>query len=154
MKMPTSLPRSICVLLGIAAVLLLAGCRNPFVRSHTPVSPGTAPSSVTAPEGEAAAEHTVEAYLTALREGRYAAAYDMLSKASQGLHSRADFEQTGKKGMPHYDLTTVHAVITGDSAVVGVRLEEDPASHGFHLVRESGAWKFVYRGGIPGSPDP
>ncbi|MHB9107338.1 MAG: hypothetical protein ACYDCO_09825 [Armatimonadota bacterium] len=93
-------------------------------------------------------------YLTALQHGDYSGAYGMLSADSQAQHAPASFEQLGKKGMPLYDLTKVTATVNGDSAQVVVQQLEDPATHGFQLTREGGAWKIVYRGGIPGSPDP
>jgi hypothetical protein len=89
-----------------------------------------------------------------LQEGRYQQAYAMLSSDSQQRHAAADFEQLGKKGMPLYDLSTAKAISDGDKPVVAVQLTEEPGSHGFTLVRESDTWKIVYRGGIPGSPDP
>jgi hypothetical protein len=64
------------------------------------------------------AKTTVITYITDLNDGNYAAAYDLLSEASQSAHTRADFEQTGKKGMPLYDLKTAKVSVDGETAVV------------------------------------
>jgi phage/plasmid primase-like uncharacterized protein len=136
---------------GIVIVVGLAGCRNPFFRP-TPVPPPihSSPGQTDADK----AVQAVSAYVTALQKGDYNTAYGMLSRDSQSLHTAASFEQQGKKGMPLYDLQKATATITGETALVEVQQLEDPATHGFQLVRENDAWKIVYRGGIPGSPDP
>lgn len=152
MKKPTSLLLWIIVLAGIAVTVGVGGCRNPFFR---PTPPVTNSNPVALPRDDnAEASKVVVDYLTALQNGDYGAAYGMLSGDSQSQHTTASFEQMGKKGMPLYDLTKVTATVSGDSAEVVVQQSEDPATHGFRLIRESGAWKIVYRGGIPGSPDP
>ena len=161
MKMPTLPLRTAIVLIGIASLVLLAGCRNPFVRSRPapgPIPVTTSGSAKTTPAGnESTVQQTVQTvttYLNDLSEGRYDAAYNLLSGESQQLHQRADFERVGKKGMPLYDLKTAITSVDGETAMVEVRQLEDPATHGFHLVRESEVWKVVYRGGIPGQPTP
>lgn len=95
---------------------------------------------------------TVVSYVNALKEGRYTAAYDMLSRDSKKRHAPESFERLGKQGMPLYDLDTARATVSGDRALVAVRLVEDKATHGFNLIREQDRWKVVYRGGIPGAP--
>lgn len=152
MKKPTSLLLWIIVLTGIAVMVGMGGCRNPFVRPNPPV----ANSNPVAPPRDDKAETSkmVVDYLTALQNGDYGAAYGMLSTDSQSRHSAASFEQLGKKGMPLYDLTKLTATVTGDSAKVVLQYLEDPGPHGFYLVRESRVWKIVYWGGIPGAPDP
>lgn len=69
------------------------------------------------------------------------------------MHTHASFEQQGKQGMPQFDLKTAKTTVTGDNALVEVSQLEDPASHGFPLVREGQTWKIVYRGGTPSEPD-
>jgi len=152
MKKPTSLLLWIIVLAGVAVAVGLGGCRNPFFRPSTPVR-NTNPAAL--PQNESTeAENVVVDYVSALQKGDYSGAYGMLSAESHAQHAPASFEQQGKQGMPLYDLTKVTATVSGDAALVVVQLSEDPATHGFQLVREGGAWKIVYRGGIPGSPDP
>ena len=162
MKKPTSLLWFAMLLAGIVAVVVLGGCRNPFISPRpappaygpTGREPGVPPPSTGTGDTGVQMVQTVTAYITALKDGKYAAAYDMLSNGSQTLHTRAAFEQKGKKGMPLYDFRTAKATVTGDTAMVEIRQLEDPATHGFSLVREGGSWRVVYRGGIPGAPTP
>jgi hypothetical protein len=153
MKKPTSLLLWIIVLAGVVVAVGLAGCRNPFFQPTPPRTPVQRPVAPPRSEEDEASKAVAD-YVTALLNGDYSTAYGMLSRDSRQLHTPAKFEQVGKKGMPHYDLQKAKATVTGDTAMVQVQQAEDPATHGFQLVRESGAWTVVYRGGIPGSPDP
>lgn len=152
---PTSLLRLTLVLLGGVVLFSLAGCRKApsfFARDN---SRPTARPSTTVPApvnlgNEAIA--TVTDYLEALQKHDYAAAYSLLSPDAQSKHTRARFEQQGQQGMPSYDLSTARATIKGDTALVAVQQLEDPATHGFTLIRLDGAWKVVYQGGTPGAP--
>lgn len=150
----TSLLRMALVALGVAAVVLLGGCRLPtfFRRPPAPARPTARPAPMPAQRLEQEAVEAVTRYVTALNEHNYADAYAMLSKNSRARHSRAGFEQQGKQGMPLYDLGTAKATVTGDRALVVVQQYEDPATHGFSLVRVGEVWKVVYQGGMPGSP--
>ena len=155
--------RFVVILASLAVVLAVTGCRNPFQRFTSsapspmpPAPPPVAPHPPAPPPvaDEEQANAVVTAYLTALRQSRYDAAYDMLSQDSQGMHPRANFAAEGKQGMPRYDLTSLTATVTGDRALVAVKLDEEPGSGGFTLVRERREWKVVYRGGRPGQPYP
>ena len=157
MKTPTSLLH-IAIVLGVVALMLaLAGCRMPtsLFGEPQPVSNPTPPATTSsAPSADLSrqAVETVTSYVTALNDLNYAAAYDLLSRDSHTLHTSADFAQQGKQGMPLYDLKTTAATVQGDTATVTVHLVEDPGTNSFHLRREDGAWKVVYRGGGPGMP--
>jgi hypothetical protein len=60
-----------------------------------------------------------------------------------------------KKGMPGYDLATAQATLNApEQMTVVARVAEDPASHSFALAREKGAWRILYRTGLPGFPYP
>ncbi|MHB9134529.1 MAG: nuclear transport factor 2 family protein [Armatimonadota bacterium] len=151
---PTSQLRLLLVLVGVLTALLLGGCRFPsfFGNSTPPPSPPNPPTTTDGVDLGQQALQSVTDYVKALEANNYAAAYDLLSRDSQSRHSRADFEQKGKQGMPQYDFKTAKATVTGNTAKVEVTQLEEPASHGFHLVREGKTWKIVYRGGSPGSP--
>lgn len=97
---------------------------------------------------------TVREYVGLLEKGKYAEAYELLSEDSRKQHLLSEFEELGKQGMPSFDLSSAVITMKNDSATVAVQQVEDPATHGFVLVRESKAWKIVYRGGSPGSPYP
>ena len=154
--------RLVLFLAGLAVVFVLAGCRNPFLpfKSPAPATPAVTPAVPTpAPSPRPATDAdgpaaVVTAYLTALQDSRYQTAYDLLSRDSQRAHTRAQFEEVGKQGMPRYDLSGPTATMTGDKAEVSVKFVEETGSGGFTLVREDGAWKVAYRGGRPGQPYP
>jgi len=157
MKTPSSLLR-IAIVLGVVALMMsLMGCRlpaslfGPAQPAPKPASSPTTPDKPSTDLGREAVE-TVTAYITALNEHNFTAAYDLLSRDSQNLHDRADFEQQGKQGMPLYDLKTATATVHGQEAAVKVQLVEDPGTNSFHLQREDEHWKVVYRGGGPGMP--
>ena len=154
---PTSLLRLTLVLLVLVVFVMLgSGCKWPTFFSKTapsgsrPTTPSpTTPATTLGRDAETA----VTEYLTALSDHNYAAAYSLLSRDSQSAHAPADFEQQGKQGMPLYDLETAKTIeVRNNTALVEVRQLEDPATHGFQLVREDEHWKIVYRGGTPGVP--
>ncbi|HEY3379250.1 MAG TPA: hypothetical protein VGL77_17355 [Armatimonadota bacterium] len=143
------------VLVGVVVMVVTGGCRK-WTSSFQPETP-PAPSvqqPAQPPVVDAAQEavSTVTDYLTALQDGKYSTAYALLSRSSQRKHTMARFEQQGKQGMPSFDLKSAKATITEQTAMVDVRQLDDPATHGFHLIREDGAWKIVYQGGLPGMP--
>ncbi len=155
---PTSLTRIVLVGLGCAALVALVGCRKvPSFFEHgtpAPTSTPTAPPAPT-PSPNQVALTAVSAYVTALEKHDFAAAYELLSTDSQSKHSRASFEKQANRGeMPSYDLTTARILsLSGDDALVEVHLADDPATHGFTMHRERGAWKVVYWGGTPDWPE-
>ena len=156
MKTPSSLLRMAMVLGFVALLVSLGGCRWPHLFEETPPAPPP-PAPVTSashPQVDAGqtAIQTVTEYVTALNAHRFAAAYELLSRASQKHHTSATFAEQGKQGMPLYDLSTAQVTVTGETALVSIRLQDDPATSGFHLVRENEHWKVVYRGGVPGMP--
>ena len=163
MKTPTLLLRISGLVLGVfgvTVVLLVGGCRK-SATSFNPETPSQ-PAPIVQPGQNSAAQddtarredakHAVIAYLTALKNGKYPAAYEMLSRDSKDAHSSSDFERQGRQGMPPFDLDSAKVIDSGKETVVQVTLIEDPSSHGFYLVREDDAWKIVYRGGIPTQP--
>lgn len=155
MMTPTSLLRVSLVLGGVLLLCALAGCRGLPIRSSQPVHRSSKHQSAPPSENRSAtAIQTVTEYLTALEQRKFADAYELLSRDSQSKHDRAEFEEQSKREMPSFDLTTASTTITGDTALVQVQQTEDPATHGFTLVREDGAWKIVYWGGTPGAPYP
>lgn len=154
---PSSL-RLVLILAGAMALMGLVGCRKLPTFFEQPAPKNSQPTPTVTPRVAAPVDlssqavKTVTDYLTALTDHQYASAYMLLSRDSQSKHSRADFEQHGKQEMPLYDLKTAKATVTGDQALVVVQLLEDPATHGFNLVREDENWKIVYWGGVPGVP--
>jgi hypothetical protein len=162
MKMPTMQSRMLFPVLGVLLVVLFAGCRMPWASNPTPgpSSPPVVHSTTNRPvpatreQLESEAIRTVTDYVQALEEEKYTAAYALLSQQSQQRHSLADFERLGKQGMPSFDLKTAQATVTGQQALVSVGFLEDANTAGFHLAREAGRWKVLYRGGSPGMPDP
>jgi hypothetical protein len=162
MNVPTMQSRMLLLLLGVLLVVFIAGCRMPWASNLTP-SPTrppvvhlttNPPAPTTREQLEAEAVYTVTAYIHALEEGKYTAAYALLSHKSQQRHSLANFERLGKQGMPSFDLKTIQATVTGHQALVSVGFLEDANTAGFHLTREADGWKVLYRGGSPGMPDP
>jgi len=89
-----------------------------------------------------------------MENNKFTIAYALLSQDSKTRHPISDFERLGKQGMPSFDLKNVQATVTGHQAVVSVGFLEDANTAGFHLIREDGRWKVLYRGGSPGMPDP
>jgi len=158
MMKPTSLLWFVLVCVGVFAVIAMSGCRKISTFSGRPATPTPASPAVERPvqpsTRNALVVSTIKQYLAALREHDYAAAYELLSRDSQSIHSRASFEQQGKQGMPLYDLETARVTINGNQADVVIQQLEDPATHDFHLVREDGEWHVVYRGGAPSQPYP
>ncbi len=157
MKTPMLMLRTVFILAGVLILLVFGGCNNPLSFFATrqpspPPSPPPTPVTTTIDPAEQALT-TVREYLTALQGGKYAVAYGMLASDAQAKFTQARFEQQGKQGMPLYDLKTAKVTVTGDRAQVTMQLLEDPATGGFHLVREGEQWKVVYRGGAPGMPD-
>jgi hypothetical protein len=148
--------------LGVMLVVLVAGCRMPWVSNSTPIAarqPETRQTTnlpVVVSNATLAKEavRTVTDYVQALEEDHYTTAYALLSQESQQLHPFSDFERLGKQGMPSFDLKTAQATVTDHQAVVSVSFVEDANTAGFHLTRENGRWKVLYRGGSPGMPDP
>ncbi len=161
MMTPTSLLRTVIILVGLGSVLALTGCKLPsFVTPVppppvTPAPPSKTESAAPAPavDQKRQAVRTVTDYVTALNGHDYTAAYDLLSQDSKKLHTATSFARQGKQGMPQYDLHSCQATLDGDAAAVVVQELEDPSLHTFHLLREGQAWKIVYRGGRPGVPD-
>lgn len=159
--MKPAVVRLTLVVAGALALVVCTGCRKreAFFTRPTPLPTQTTPSKLQPrPTKEATAAlrrqavDTVTAYLTALGEHQYDAAFALLSQASQAHTTQASFEEQAQQGMPLYDLSTAKASMQGNTARVDVQQLEDPATHGFQLTRERGVWKVVYRGGIPGQP--
>jgi len=159
---PTSLLRNVLVLGVLAVLVTLTGCRNLpdyFGNGSGGNDHRQSAQTSTTPAPDAAEKQAVldavSRYLNALIARDYATAYDLLSGDSQSKHAKVSFEKQATKGeMPSYDLKAMRVLeLTGDHALVEAPLQDDPATHGFHLVREQGTWKVVYWGGTPGSPD-
>jgi hypothetical protein len=156
---PTTLFRNALMLLGLGLALLWTGCRKPpaFHETrlpHRPPPAATTPARSPSTDLSAEAQTTVTDYLQALQAQDFEAAYGLLAKRSQSFHTRADFTQQGKQGMPLYDLRTALVTVRGTHAQVTLSFQEEPGSHAFHLTREGTRWRVVYRGGAPGMPYP
>lgn len=151
---PTSLLRTLCILVGVLTVVLIGGCKVPsfFERPAPPPPVAPAPPVTPTPDLSQQALDTVTAYLSALDAHNYAAAYKLLSRESQSGHTRAEFEKQGTKGMTPFDLKTARVAVKGATATVDLDQLEDPATHRFTLAREDGTWKVVYRVNVPYQP--
>lgn len=138
-------------LLIAAAVVVAAILRYPM--SQPPPAP--APTPPPKPQSSSPTQ-VVAAYLGALEKKDFLAAYRHLSSASQQAHPYEEFVSLSEKsGVPSYDLAGASEKTSGEGRViVTVPLVEDPAEAGFTLVREEGAWKVVFIGGVPSFPYP
>jgi len=120
------------------------------------------PAPVPAPEPTpppAAAETPVEAvvaYLEAIYQKDFAAAYEHLSAPSREEHPYHEFLQLCDKGeATNFDLASATAGPPEDGRVmVTVHMVEDPAEWGFPTVKEGEGWKVVFIGGAPWFPYP
>jgi len=141
---------AVALLLVAAIVVVIAIVKFPGPRSAPP--PGRTPSRVQqAPT--ASAQQIVIEYLQWLEKKDFRAAYGRLSKASQQAHSYEDFVTLAEKsGIPNYDIAAAREKTEGTTASVTVPLAEDPAEASFAMVREDGAWKIVFIGGVPAFP--
>lgn len=155
--------RMLVLALAVAAGLGLTGCWKPIgFFQQSPPPPTAPPTAPVAPAGtgnlQQQAEDTLNAYLTALSQDNghtpeYDVAYAMVSRASQAKFTRAEFETKGRRGMPNFDIKSARTKIKQDTATITLsNPDEDAMTHEFHLVRESGQWKIVYLGGLPGMP--
>jgi len=138
------------LLLLLAAVLVVLAIVKfprpaPTVR---PAAPQAAPQITPA--------QVVVRYLEALDRKDFRAAYSHLSAASRQAHPYDDFVALAEKsGSPSYDLSAVlEKPGEAGQTTVTVPLTEDPAEHGFSLLKEQNAWKLVFMGGVPSSPYP
>lgn len=145
--------------LVVIAVLGFSGCRKPlgFSEQSTPSAESSHPSGPLDLGAEAV--QTVSDYLKALSQDNshapdYDAAYNLLSRDSQSMHTRASFEaDANRQGIPNFALNTAFTTVKNDNATVVLKSpDEDAMTHGFDLVREDGHWKIVYLGGGPGMP--
>jgi len=138
------------LLLIAAAVIAVAVLRSPSV--HPPAAP-IRPSSRPPQKVEPSAQQLVLDYLQSLNRKDFRTAYSRLSKASQRAHAYEDFVSLAKKsGVPNYDLGAAREKTEGDRASVTMPLAEDPAEANFAMVREDGAWRVVFIGGVPAFP--
>ena len=138
----------------LVVTLLGAGCAR-LPAPPRPLAPPRPAARPAPPPDTRPPTPVVVAYLEALYAGRYREAYGLLDEASRQKHPYPQFAKQAGAGVTQYDLST--ATVTkqiGERAVVNVRLLEDPASAGFHLRREQGAWRIVYSTGAPGFPYP
>ncbi len=106
----------------------------------------------------AAPLEVVQDYLSALERKDYDAAYGLLSKESQKVHSRDEFAALAEKyAAPSLDAAAaVEQSAEPGRAVVMVPMVEDPATSSFTLVKEEGEWRILFRnqGGSPWFPYP
>jgi hypothetical protein len=139
------------VLAIAAAVVVVAILRFPSLRPPAvPARPAPVPRAP-----EVSPRPVVLEYLRLLDAKDFRTAYSRLSKASQQAHSYEDFVALAEKnGVPNYDLDAAREKIDGDTASVTVPLAEDPAEADVAAVREGGAWKVVFIGGVPAFPYP
>ena len=101
----------------------------------------------------AAPQRVVLGYLEALERKEFGPAYAGLSKASQQAHPYQEFVTLAEKsGVPNYDLSGAGEKMEDDKASVTVPMAEDPAEASFTMVKEDGAWKIVFIGGVPSFP--
>ena len=145
----------IAVLLAVAAVAFM------LVRCPTP-KPPPPPRPQPEPPPPSTPQAVVVAYIQALEQRDFPAAYRHLSARSRELHPYQGFAAQCEKGAgPTYDLTAARLLpptapqpAGEDQATVIVPLLEDPAEPSFTTVREDAAWKVVFIGGLPWSPYP
>jgi len=136
----------------LALCLLAGGCAR---RQAAPRPRPAAPSRPAPTADTRTPDLVVVAYLQALYQGRERDAYNLLDAASRQQHPFTEFQKEATAGITQYDTASARAVRQNDTtALVNIRLLEDPASAGFHLRREQGAWRIIYTTGSPGFPYP
>lgn len=140
----------------LLAVVLLIGMSS-CVRRPVPVAPPvppTPPAAAPSADDTPAALDAVLRYVKALDAKDTAAAYALLSGASRSQRTeRAYARDASGTGMTPLDLSAATARSVGAAEViVTVPFAEDPASHGYHAVKEDGQWHVVYRVGTPYLP--
>jgi len=95
----------------------------------------------------------VKAYLTALEDKDYRAAYERLTSESRSMHSFDEFRRAAEQAGPIYDLERMEAEELGpDRMQVSVGLAEDPAFQSVVLKREDKQWRIVFYSGSPAAP--
>jgi len=144
---------AIAVVLVVIAVAVVALALYYFPAAPSPTR-AKAGTGRPAPRFQSAPTEVVAAYLQDLESKDYRHAYDTLSAASRRVHPYDDFVSRAEKaGLPDYDSAKAREEPESANVVtVVLPLREDPATAGFHLVKEEGAWKVVFIGGVPAFP--
>lgn len=133
---------------GIAVLLLALWVSGGCARKPPP--PAKPPRPTT---GARAPEDVVKAYLMALEDKDYQAAYEQLTSDSRSTRSFDEFRRAAKQWGPLYDLERIEVEELGPDRVrVSVQLAEDPAVQSFLLKREDKQWRIVFRSGSPAAP--
>lgn len=89
-------------------------------------------------------------YILALKKKDYKIAYSYLTPESKEKFSLADFVSMNEKLMTVMDENKTWVYY--EEVRVGMPLYEDPAWHGYVLIKNKGKWKIVMKSGIPSFP--
>ena len=118
-----------------------------------PPPPPPPPPAATLPKTEEAKDAVV-AYLKALGDGRYRAAYKLLSEESRAAHSYEQFATQARRVHISYDLAAITHLRRRDAGHVTITVPqaEDPAPGAFETVWEDGQWRVIFLGGNPWFP--
>ena len=143
----------------LAVILLLAAAVAVTVallllRTPAP-GPPLAPVS-SSPPRPASPTEVVVAYLQALEQGDFRAAYDHLSSESQRAHPYQSFVEQCESGSgTEFELSAAtETPAENGRVVVTLPLAQDPAEGSFTTVEETGGWRVVFIGGAPWFPYP
>ena len=134
--------------IGVALLLLASWAAGGCARKPTQPARPARPTAVRAPK------EVVQAYLEALEEGNYRAAYEELTSKSRSMHSFDAFRRAAEQGGPVYDLDRMEVEsLSADEVQVSVGIAEDPAVQSFVLEREDRQWRIVFHSGSPAAPN-
>ena len=144
------------VLTLLAVAIIFFGCIWKNIGDEGSSSPDKTPpkgSSVAVTEDDLkTAKANVKSYLELMKDDKYAESYAYLSLDSKKMHSLSEFIKDVKQGMPQLDFDTIKAEKTEKGILVSISFYEDPSAAGYNLIKESGNWVIVYRGGSPAMP--
>ena len=124
--------------------------------AHKPAPRQTGPARRPNPPGAAAQapEGVVKAYLRALDDKDYQAAYDRLTSQSRFRNGFDEFRKSAQQGAFAYDFDRITVESPGaGQAAVSVGIAEDVGFQRFMLRREAGQWRVVFFSGSPWAPE-
>ncbi|UCC68616.1 MAG: DUF4878 domain-containing protein [Armatimonadota bacterium] len=138
----------------VAAAIVVINLRSPDQPSSPPTPPRP-PTPQPQPQASTPSEAVV-AYLEALSNADFGAAYEYLSSESRAAHPYEEFAALCKESKgPSLDIgSAAEHRADSDRVTVTVSMLWDPAEASFTTVREDGAWRVVFIEGKPWFPYP